>query len=489
MDRYMREIAEFVGSIQLVEGLIVTFCGFMIAAAARWLYRHWQRWRHLRSGTRTLVFVSTGGTCRDPMAAVIARELLKGRNPPVKVYAAGIAKGHSRRASKAARFVVREALGTDLLRTHRTRVLDGSLVARSDLILAMQPSYVKEIVKLFPSAKTKTYTIHGFLGLSGSIENPYRGPDEMDEKTLVRYRAAFTCIREVLTKHIDRIYAALTLSSASVDDASPGLRIGIATSIAAIIGSAIAIAMTTRLDERVLDREPAPDPRYACIPLESASDTERVAHSTPEIGLIFQPDPHWKSRARAFPIPDPENGPLQSTWTTSQYSYEDTVNGVGPGGGRSDSILRVGGFGDTYLSLLHVPVPVNELVQRAVIRLAVAPSPEGSQPTAMTLRAINDEWRVTRGRDNRIWWRDCPQSRAIRNHLPAPDSRSSIYEIDITELYNLWVSRQQDPNGIVLEPEQIGSWLPGRPRYGNFNFFHSTRAANDANRPRLILTY
>jgi hypothetical protein len=73
--------------------------------------------------------------------------------------------------------------------------------------------------------------------------------------------------------------------------------------------------------------------------------------------------------------------------------------------------------------------------------------------------------------------------------LPPPGPPDSVYEIDITDLYNLWARGLRAPDGILLEPEQIGKWDPDRPRYSNFSTFYSTRARDPATRPRLILTY
>jgi hypothetical protein len=42
--------------------------------------------------------------------------------------------------------------------------------------------------------------------------------------------------------------------------------------------------------------------------------------------------------------------PEQDIWTTSVYSY--APGGAGPGGGLADDVLKVGGWGDLYYSLL-----------------------------------------------------------------------------------------------------------------------------------------
>lgn len=233
------------------------------------------------------------------------------------------------------------------------------------------------------------------------------------------------------------------------------------------------------------------DARYACLALESASASELVAHRAFEPGTpAAVPPRRADARPRVYRIDDPpDGGPVRSIWTTSIFSYAERTTRHGPGGGRSDFRLRVGGWGDTYLSLLKVPVPTNRLVQRAVVQLTVLGDEPNSRPTTMTLRAIGDSWQVRPGPNNRLWWRDCPQSGIVRTHLPPPGPRDSIYEIEITDLYNSWALGRTAPYGIMLEPEQIGSWGQGRPHYSNYNTFYSTRAIDPADRPRLVLTY
>lgn len=233
------------------------------------------------------------------------------------------------------------------------------------------------------------------------------------------------------------------------------------------------------------------DPRIACLALEDASPAALAAHRSVSLGKqLARPRPGTPPREEIFPIEDPaDGGPVRSTWITSQYSYAERNSPSHPGGGKSDFRLRVGGHGDTYVSLLQVPVPTDRLVHQAVIELTVIGDVADSRPTSMVLRAIGDHWQVAPGPDNRIWWRDCPRSEAIATGLPPPGPRGTVYRIDITDLYNMWAAGLRSPYGIMLEPEHIGSWRPGRPDYANYSTFYSSRARDRANRPRLILRY
>ena len=235
--------------------------------------------------------------------------------------------------------------------------------------------------------------------------------------------------------------------------------------------------------------EPPDDP-LACLALEDASPEALAQHrSTPTSPPPARP-PRAEAGHRVYTISDPPGGgPVMSTWTTSQYSFAERGQPSRPGGGRSDLRLRVGGWGDTYLSLLRIPVPSDRLAHRAVVQLTVLGDIPESRPTSMTLRAIGDDWRVSPGSHNRLWWKDCPRSDALVTGLPPPGPRGSVYEVDITDIYNMWAAGLRPPYGIILEPEQIGSWGADRPRYPSLSTFYSTRARDRENRPRLVLTY
>lgn len=181
--------------------MIVTAVTGLVAFAARRLF--WLTEKHF--SVPVLVFVSTGGTCRDPMAKVIMEQLAEKRGAKIRVYAAGVAQGHSKTAAKAAKIVVREQLGADLLGRHRTRQLSGRLATKADLILAMEDYHASEVKKLFPYTTGKTHTLAAFLGTK-DITNPYLQHDEVDCEALDRYRSTYHQIEKALTAHADRIF-------------------------------------------------------------------------------------------------------------------------------------------------------------------------------------------------------------------------------------------------------------------------------------------
>jgi protein-tyrosine-phosphatase len=162
-----------------------------------------------RNHQPTLVFVSTGGTCRDPMAKVIMEALLAGRQPSIHIHATALRANPEKRASKAARYIVKEEMGQDFLSDHRPQVLDETIIANADLVLTMDEAHASVIRKNFPDAASRIHNLRGFLGETGDVEDPWHAPDEMDTETLARYRACFRSLQTILAKNADRIYAAV----------------------------------------------------------------------------------------------------------------------------------------------------------------------------------------------------------------------------------------------------------------------------------------
>jgi protein-tyrosine-phosphatase len=164
-------------------------------------------WHRFRRSDKTLVFVSAGGTCRDPIAKVITTRLLESKapRPRIKVRAAGLGPLCAVEASYGARYVIREMYGQDLLRDHRPELLTPQLVEHADLILVMDRSLLLTPGKTLP--QTKAFLLKEFLGLHGDVVDPW--PDGKDSATLQRYRNCAEELRTLLTAHIDRIVDAL----------------------------------------------------------------------------------------------------------------------------------------------------------------------------------------------------------------------------------------------------------------------------------------
>jgi len=144
----------------------------------------------------SILFVCTGNTCRSPMAAGLAKQLLAERigcNPSaltrhgVEVLSAGLFAARGSRASREALEAVRD-MGVDIS-SHRSRKIGVDLVQRADMILCMTDFQVAEVRRLVPQAEGRVRR----LDPEGDIPDPIGlGIDE--------YRKTAQRIRDVLAR-------------------------------------------------------------------------------------------------------------------------------------------------------------------------------------------------------------------------------------------------------------------------------------------------
>ena len=164
---------------------------------------------------KVLVFLSEGGTCRDPMAKAIAAKLFEehSRAPPV-IRALGLGRPHQSGASFGARTAIQEMYGEDLLADHRPEMLSEEIARQAHLILAMEERQLepgKTRPKGWPHAYPGTvYTFKTFFRLKDDIADPW--PDGKDQTTLSRYRDCAKRLRQILSRNFDQLIQALDLS-------------------------------------------------------------------------------------------------------------------------------------------------------------------------------------------------------------------------------------------------------------------------------------
>ncbi len=132
------------------------------------------------------------------MAAALARSLFAQVQNPPTVSSAGLQAPPGQPASANAVLVAREH-GADLS-GHRTRPLNLELVGQSDLILTMTKSHRDAILRAYPSARGKVYSLSEFSGLTerGDLIDPYGGDP-------ARYRETWAAIEEHLQAALPRL--------------------------------------------------------------------------------------------------------------------------------------------------------------------------------------------------------------------------------------------------------------------------------------------
>lgn len=176
------------------------------ARAIHALRRPFQRIGLWRDKRKMLIFVSFGGTCRDPIAKVITEKLIRDGVPKLRglrVEGRALMNPPSHTsASHAAQVAIREILGEDLLKGYVPASITREEIEHADLILVMSKDLIQK--DLLPAGKT--YLFKEFFGLMGDIQDPW--PDGHDQQTLNRYRECAEEIKEILEsgmRHLVRV--------------------------------------------------------------------------------------------------------------------------------------------------------------------------------------------------------------------------------------------------------------------------------------------
>lgn len=154
-----------------------------------------------RANERLVVFASSGGTCRDPMAKAITEVLLRGHKTGggIRLEAGAVWDPSKDDVSRAARRAIKDMLGEDLLAKHQPSRLPAGLIDDADLILVMDDVLLSEAMrKGFPHEKT--YLLKRFFGSDGDVADPW--PDGDDEETNSRYARCAEELRAVIEPNL-----------------------------------------------------------------------------------------------------------------------------------------------------------------------------------------------------------------------------------------------------------------------------------------------
>ncbi len=151
----------------------------------------------------TLLFVCTGNTCRSPLAAALARREAERRGwKGIRVRSAGIAAFPGEPASDGSLAVAREA-GLDLS-DHRSRPLDGELVAAADLILTMSAGHLEAVFHLGGEGKGTLLTAFAD-GVEGAPHRGWRGVSDPYGNGVEHYRETYRELEKLVTRTFDRL--------------------------------------------------------------------------------------------------------------------------------------------------------------------------------------------------------------------------------------------------------------------------------------------
>ena len=177
----------------------------------------------------------------------------------------------------------------------------------------------------------------------------------------------------------------------------------------------------------------------------------------------------------------PGLGEGKDIWITSVYSH--APGGGGPGGGRDNEWLEMGGWGDSYHILIEFDLtnsPPTTLSARVELFVGEI---KGDETTGVYVDRITEfwDWRIQgTGLDHeRLWWADRPSATQLTpSPLPAP-TVGQWYIIDVTNLYNAWKDGTYPNYGIQLRP------VSNDNRWNKY--FSSDYMGDPSLRPKLVI--
>ena len=147
---------------------------------------------------RTL-FVCTGNTCRSPMAAALLQNKINSASAGTaySVASAGLAAWPGQPASPEAVLVMGQR-GLSLA-GHRAQQVDFDQIAASRIVLTMTRAHKEALLRLFPAAEDKIFTLAEYTGGRIDVADPIGG-------TLQEYHTCADQLTKLIERAWDKIY-------------------------------------------------------------------------------------------------------------------------------------------------------------------------------------------------------------------------------------------------------------------------------------------
>lgn len=108
----------------------------------------------------SLLFVCTGNLCRSPLAEIYLRHLV-GNQALLHISSAGTHADHGNQLPREGTRLLAEN-GVLIVREHSSQQVTSSLIAQSDLVLAMTLEQRQIVIETVPSSLRKAFTLREF---------------------------------------------------------------------------------------------------------------------------------------------------------------------------------------------------------------------------------------------------------------------------------------------------------------------------------------
>lgn len=193
----------------IISGLVLDLFRHQIRKKPLIIVNLLQRFKRKARDKKLLVYLSSGGTCRDPMAKVITSKVLESLKLKDELRIEGLALREisDTKVSFAASKAIKDLYSEDLLKNYKPGLASQAILDEADLILVMDQNLLsfKGVDRELPEGKT--YLFKEFFGLNGDVKDPW--PDGRDAKTLNKYLDTAKEIKFTIENGIDRLVDAL----------------------------------------------------------------------------------------------------------------------------------------------------------------------------------------------------------------------------------------------------------------------------------------